>query len=72
MAATDPELLEPLARAMGRWRTRLRGAVDDPLAATQVMLAADAVWYAQVFGLPNADPELRAYLQLQLEELLGE
>ncbi|MEL6184612.1 MAG: hypothetical protein AAFU79_08315, partial [Myxococcota bacterium] len=64
--AEDRSLLAPLNDRMVAWRRRLRAAARDPVAAEAAFLAADAVWYATLLGLPAPEGLERQGLEARL------
>lgn len=67
-AADYPDVLDAAREAFGRWQQR---AIDDginPARATVVRLAADGVWFADLFNFaPPAGPSRDQTLELLLE-----
>jgi len=53
--AEDPSSLQPLAERMRDWRLAAETHTDDPILAHIVMLAADGLWYNDMFGLSRHD-----------------
>lgn len=64
--ATDPALLEPLRERCERWQERVEADGLDPALATLLRLAADGLWFADLFGLAPPAGELRGRV---LEEM---
>jgi hypothetical protein len=60
--ANDPSLLEPLRARYGGWQERLADDGIDPATATLVRLAADGLWFADLFGLAPPEGRLRKEL----------
>ncbi|MFM1653326.1 TetR/AcrR family transcriptional regulator [Brevibacillus sp. B_LB10_24] len=59
-----PELLEPVRRYYAGWQEQLERDGIDPEAATICRLAADGLWFAEMFGLaPLTNGELRERVQ---------
>jgi AcrR family transcriptional regulator len=67
--ASEPQLLEPLRMAFGRWQQRLVDDGVDPVTATVARLAADGLWLAELFGFASLDDELRQQVAAYLEDL---
>ncbi|BBL78784.1 TetR family transcriptional regulator [Rubrobacter xylanophilus] len=59
-AATNRELLEELRRCYREWQERLEDDGLDPALATLLRLAADGLWFSELFGLAPPSGELRA------------
>lgn len=59
-AATSPALLAPVWAAFDRWQARAVADGLDPTVATLVRLAADGLWFADLFGAAAVDAPLRA------------
>ncbi len=67
--ANDPNLLEPIRTAYGRWQERAATDGIDPVAATIVRVAADGLWLGDMFAFaPLSDP-LRAEVVTYLRAL---
>jgi len=64
--ATDPVLLDPLRERFARWQERAEGDGLDPALATLLRLAADGLWFSDLFGLAPPVGELRGRV---LEEM---
>jgi AcrR family transcriptional regulator len=65
----DPDLLQPLREAYGRWQDRLVGDGLDPAAATAVRLAVDGWWLAALLHLPPLESPLHERTRLLLRAL---
>ena len=61
-AATNQALLAPVWAAFERWQSRALADGLDPTAATLVRLAADGLWFADLFGAAAVTAPLRAAL----------
>ncbi len=66
-AAVNPELLAPVGSYFAHWQERATSDGIDPTVATMVRLAADGLWFADLFAAAPPDDRLRADL---LESLL--
>jgi AcrR family transcriptional regulator len=67
--ANDPDLLEPLRARYGVWQDRLLHDGIDPATATLVRLAADGLWFADLFGFAAPEGRLREELLAALMSL---
>jgi AcrR family transcriptional regulator len=67
--ANDPDLLEPLRARYGGWQDRLLRDGIDPATATLVRLAADGLWFADLFGFAAPEGRLRKELLAALLSL---
>jgi AcrR family transcriptional regulator len=67
--ANDPDLLEPLRARYGAWQDRLLRDGIDPATATLVRLAADGLWFADLFGFAAPEGRLRKELLAALLSL---
>ncbi|OPH59038.1 transcriptional regulator [Paenibacillus ferrarius] len=56
---TNPELLGKLQNQYAIWQRNLENDGIDPVRSTMVRLAADGLWFAEMFGLGKLDDELR-------------
>lgn len=59
-ATTDPAMLAPLREAFARWQARAVEDGLDPATATLVRLAADGLWFADLFDAGSPAGALRA------------
>ncbi len=60
----NPELLKPVQDYYSDWQQRMENDGIDPAIATICRLAADGMWYADLFGLaPLENGELRQRVQ---------
>lgn len=67
-AADYPDVLDAAREAFGRWQERAIDDGVDPARATVIRLAADGVWFADVFNIaPPAGPFRDQTLELLLE-----
>jgi AcrR family transcriptional regulator len=67
--ASEPALLEPLRASFDRWQARLVDDGVDPVRATVARLAADGLWFSELFGFAAVSEPLRAQVAQLLEEL---
>jgi hypothetical protein len=65
-AATSPQLLDPVREAFGRWQARAEADGIDPDLATVVRLAADGLWFADLFGAAPPQGPRRAAVEALL------
>lgn len=63
----NPDLLKPLQQTYSNWQDNIVGDGIDPVQATVLRLAADGLWFSEIFGLAPLDDELRKKV---LERLL--
>ena len=56
--AADPELLEPLRERFARWQHTLVTDGLPPATASLLRLAADGLWFTELFGLAPLEPRL--------------
>jgi AcrR family transcriptional regulator len=64
--ASEPELLDPLREAFGRWQAEIERDTADAVAGTIARLAADGLWLSELFGLAPLDPDLRRRVRDEL------
>jgi len=57
---TNPELLCKFQSQYSTWQKNIENDGIDPVRSTIVRLAADGLWYAEIFGLGVLDDELRS------------
>ena len=67
--AADPGLLEPLRERFAAWQHALTADGISPASASLMRLAADGLWFTELFGLAPLDEHLRAAVR---EELLAQ
>jgi AcrR family transcriptional regulator len=67
--ATDPALLEPLRRRFEAWQARAEDDGLDLALATLLRLAADGLWFADLFGLAPPAGELRGRVLREINAL---
>jgi AcrR family transcriptional regulator len=70
-AATNPALLTPVWAAFDRWQAAAIADGLDPAAATLVRLAADGLWFADLFGAAAVTTPLRDTVRDALIGLIG-
>lgn len=69
--AADPGLLDPLRARYEEWQQRIERDGIEPATATLVRLAADGLWFAELFGLAPPSGTLRERVREQLLTLAG-
>lgn len=67
--AIDPALVAPLRDCQAEWHRRLHDDGIDPVTALVVRLAADGLWFNDIFGLPVLDSAERRLVLARLEAL---
>jgi AcrR family transcriptional regulator len=71
-AANNPLLLEPMLQRYVLWQNRMTVECLDPVEATVARLAADGLFFCDLFGFAPLEPELRssvlAYLLKMIEK----
>ena len=67
--ASEPALLEPLRSSFDRWQEQLVADGVDPVRATVARLAADGLWFSDLFGFAAVPEPLRSRVAELLEEL---
>ena len=70
--ATNPELLEPLRSRYREWQASVEDDGLDPALASVIRLAADGLWFAELFDLAPPDQALRTKILHTLLKLSGE
>jgi AcrR family transcriptional regulator len=68
---TDPQLLNPLRERQREWQRRIDDDGLDPALATVLRLAADGLWFADLFDLAPPKGEQRARVLALLERWAG-
>lgn len=68
-AATNRELLGEIRRCYREWQERLEEDGLDPAVATLLRLAADGLWFSELFGLAPPGGTLRAEVYRRMLEL---
>jgi AcrR family transcriptional regulator len=58
-AFANPKLLEGLQEQYKNWQSHIQNDGTDPVRATIARLAADGLWFAEMFGLAPLDNDLR-------------
>ncbi|HEX2186240.1 MAG TPA: TetR family transcriptional regulator [Chloroflexota bacterium] len=69
--ATKPELLEPVRQCFASWQEQAVAEGLDPAEATIVRLAADGLWFAEMFDLAPPSGALRQHVLAALLRLAG-
>ncbi|MGO9963028.1 MAG: TetR/AcrR family transcriptional regulator [Acidimicrobiales bacterium] len=69
--ASDPELLEPLRQRFATWQHALTVDGISPVSASLLRLAADGLWFTELFALAPLDEHLRAAVREELLAQLG-
>ncbi|MNB94452.1 transcriptional regulator BetI [compost metagenome] len=64
---SKPELLEKLQEQYALWQKEIENDGIDPVRSTIVRLAADGLWFSEMFSLGKLDAELREQV---IQELL--
>ncbi|MFC6331880.1 TetR family transcriptional regulator [Paenibacillus septentrionalis] len=59
-AANNPALLEPMRQRYLLWQNRMTAECSDPVEATVVRLAADGLFFCELFGFAPLEGKLRA------------
>ncbi|MCF6138445.1 TetR/AcrR family transcriptional regulator [Pseudalkalibacillus berkeleyi] len=55
----NPDLLKPLQQTYANWQENISTDGIDPVQATILRLAADGLWFSEIFGLAPLDEKLR-------------
>lgn len=66
---TNPELLTRYQEEYSAWQKHIENDGIDPAVATLVRLAADGLWFSEMFGLGTLDGELRDSVIRRLVEM---
>jgi len=69
--ASDPDLLEPLRGRFAAWQRCLADDGISPVRASLMRLAADGLWFSELFSLAPLDEQLRAAVHEELLANLG-
>ena len=69
--AADTELLEPLRERFAAWQQALVSDGLPPANASLIRLAADGLWFAELFSLAPLDEHLRSAVHAELLAHLG-
>ncbi len=64
--ALNPELLEPVKKHYAAWQKQIENDGISPVTATLVRLAADGLYFAEVFDLAPPKGKLRKQLETRL------
>ncbi|MBB6672948.1 TetR/AcrR family transcriptional regulator [Cohnella nanjingensis] len=59
-ASSNPDLLEPMRQRYIDWQSRMTAECRDPVEATVARLAADGLFYCELFGFAPMDEKLRS------------
>lgn len=70
--ASDPSLLEPLLEINKIWQEKIEANGLDPIVATIVRLAADGLWYTELFDVSPFSAEKRSQVLKALLALIKE
>ncbi|ASA21383.1 TetR/AcrR family transcriptional regulator [Paenibacillus donghaensis] len=65
-AFANPQLLEGMREQFEQWQHQIANDGNDLVLATITRLAADGLWFAEIFGLAPPDAELRDKVYRQL------
>ena len=68
-AGENPELLAPVWAAFARWQERAVADGVDPVVATLIRLAADGLWFTDLFEAAPLSASLRAQASAALRDL---
>ncbi|WP_236011735.1 TetR/AcrR family transcriptional regulator [Alicyclobacillus fructus] len=68
----NPELLKPVQEHYDDWQRRIEQDDIDPVKATIIRLAADGLWFIELFGCSSLEPGLRKRVRDALIELTKE
>jgi AcrR family transcriptional regulator len=71
-AAVNPALLAPVGVYFARWQARSTSDGVKPTVATIVRLAADGLWFADLFDAAPPDDRLRAELLEALLQMIAD
>lgn len=55
----NPDLLKPLQQTYANWQDNITNDGIDTVQATILRLAADGLWFSEIFGLAPLDEDLR-------------
>ncbi len=58
-SSENPELLKPVQDHYDTWQLRIENDEIDPVLATIIRLAADGLWFIELFGCTSLEPKLR-------------
>ncbi|PAD77030.1 TetR/AcrR family transcriptional regulator [Paenibacillus campinasensis] len=59
-AASNPDLLEPMRQRYLKWQSRMTTECSDQVEATVARLAADGLFFCELFGFAPLEDQLRA------------
>ncbi|WP_313636869.1 TetR/AcrR family transcriptional regulator [Paenibacillus sp. FSL K6-0276] len=65
---TNPDILSKFQNQYAMWQKNIENDGIDPVLSTIVRLAADGLWYSEMFGLGVLDDELRTKV---IQELIN-
>lgn len=69
-AANNPELLEPMRERYRVWQSRMQAESADPIQATVARLAADGMFFCELFGFAPLEPEMRSSVLRYLTKMV--
>lgn len=69
-AASNPELLEPMRQRYVLWQNRMSAECKDPVEATIARLAADGLFFCEMFDLAPLESELRSGVLTYLQSMV--
>nr|WP_107727533.1 TetR/AcrR family transcriptional regulator [Desmospora activa] len=69
---SNPELLAKQQKEYFLWQKNIENDGIDQVRSTIVRLAADGLWFAEIFGMGNLDEELREKVIRYLKEMTSE
>ncbi len=70
--ANDPRLLEPLQKQYQVWQAAIESSGFNPVMATIISLAADGLWFTELFGVSPLSEEMRSQVLATLLQLIKE
>lgn len=65
---TNPDILNKFQSQYATWQQNIENDGIDPVRSTIIRLAADGLWYSEMFGLGVLDDELRTKV---IQELIN-
>ncbi|MNC73898.1 hypothetical protein D3C75_1251720 [compost metagenome] len=68
----NPESLNGIRSAYTEWQRNIENDGIDPVQSTIARLAADGLWFAEMFGLAPPDKELKQRVRDELLRLTKE
>ncbi|MBW7476812.1 TetR/AcrR family transcriptional regulator [Paenibacillus oenotherae] len=63
---TNPDLLVNLQNQYAVWQQNMENDGIDPVSSTIARLAADGLWFTEIFGVGKLDDEIRSKVMMQL------